>query len=135
MTKSRSSKVEAELPFSKRGCGPAEEMPFYLPDFLACAATPYDPVERPDGLVNMGVAENKLVQDMLQERIERVQIKHGVKELGYADFTGTAGLKQAFARVLERWVFCGGKIEKPEERMIITNGCTSAIAMMATRVA
>lgn len=123
-------------PLSKRG----KIQPFsYFPEFLALADGKdkrgwYNAEKNPSGIVNFVVAENKSCYDMLKERLKRVDVggENFPNELvGYGSFNGWIKLRQAFARVLEEFVFRNG-LEIDPDRLVVMNGCTSTLVSLVT---
>lgn len=85
----------------------------------------WNPITNPKGFVNLGTAENTLMQDILPRHIhENIQLPRSA--FTYGDGTvGTKRLRQAIAQFLTKRL----KPVKPLElrHISVTNGCNSAI--------
>ncbi|RZU48685.1 1-aminocyclopropane-1-carboxylate synthase [Krasilnikovia cinnamomea] len=93
---------------------------------FAAEADPYDPVSNPDGYVNVGTAENRLVWDLLAPRL-RAARGVAAADIRYAPLHGTAALRSQVARFLAR----GGSPVDPED-LIVVSGATAALDIIAS---
>ncbi|GAB1640022.1 aminotransferase class I/II-fold pyridoxal phosphate-dependent enzyme [Krasilnikovia sp. MM14-A1259] len=89
-------------------------------------ADPYDPVSNPDGYVNVGTAENRLVWDLLAPRLRAARAV-GAAHIRYAPLHGTAALRSQVARFLGR----SGAAVDPED-LIVVSGATAALDVIAS---
>ncbi|KAM9308067.1 1-aminocyclopropane-1-carboxylate synthase-like protein 1 [Gastrophryne carolinensis] len=68
---------------------------------VQCLQDPYDKLHNPQGFVNLGVAENKVCLDVMQERVTRPDMTClDTALLGYTPITGIRSLKEEAARFL-----------------------------------
>ena len=94
---------------------------------------PWDREKNPEGFVNLGVAENQLMQNELKAYMDaRMDISGSA--LTYQDGPlGSEQLRQALARFLGRQFNAHRKIEASE--IVVTNGVTSALEHAAWALA
>ncbi|MBW8799330.1 MAG: aminotransferase class I/II-fold pyridoxal phosphate-dependent enzyme [Streptomyces sp.] len=88
-------------------------------------ALPYHPRLRPDGWLNLGTAENRLVQDLHAETPPRLLT---ARDTRYAPLYGTPELRAHIARHLAD---LGGGPVDPED-LVLVAGATSALDVAAT---
>lgn len=88
-------------------------------------ADPFHPVDNPSGHVNLGTAENRLLEDLLHPLLTAPR---PAADTRYALPHGTAGLRAAVARLL------GGTWHAPvdPDDLVITAGATAALDVAAT---
>src|SRR5215207_6035307 len=88
---------------------------------------PYHPRHRPDGYLNLGTAENRLVWDLLEARIEASR-PLSAADVRYAPLHGTAALREAVAGyVARRW-----HVPADAEDLVLVSGATAALDIVAT---
>ncbi|XP_065062540.1 1-aminocyclopropane-1-carboxylate synthase-like protein 1 [Rhopilema esculentum] len=101
---------------------------------IACLAktidNPFHPETNPDGIINIGTSENKLVKDILTERFSKV--RHDDMPDRYMECGGKRGLPE-FRQSLETFLNKYMKPAEPFEKdnLYVYNGCGSAIEMLA----
>mmetsp|Transcript_93559 Transcript_93559/g.195038 ORF Transcript_93559/g.195038 Transcript_93559/m.195038 type:complete len:493 (+) Transcript_93559:123-1601(+) len=117
-------------PFSHRASLPSKETPKYLPEFFTEVIPNPWSEKNPNGVVNLGVAENRACQETLQNRFMQVKVDVPGPWMGYNDVSGMPELRQAFADVLEKHVFQNG-VKVDPNLLVVSNGCTSTISMLA----
>lgn len=78
-------------------------MPPYLVEHFARLGAPYDAAQRPDGYIPMCIAENRLMWDLLEPRVNRIRAVPP-EALGYADMIGPLPFREDLAAFLGRWV-------------------------------
>ncbi|MBK3582003.1 aminotransferase class I/II-fold pyridoxal phosphate-dependent enzyme [Streptomyces sp. MBT65] len=88
-------------------------------------ALPYHPSLRPDGWLNLGTAENRLVQDL---HGEVPPLPLTARETRYAPLYGTPELREHIARHLGSM---GGRAVDPED-LVVVAGATAALDVVAT---
>ncbi|MFJ9244464.1 aminotransferase class I/II-fold pyridoxal phosphate-dependent enzyme [Streptomyces sp. NPDC101776] len=88
-------------------------------------ALPYHPSLRPDGWLNLGTAENRLVQDLHGELPPPPLT---ARETRYAPLYGTPELREHIARHLSS---TGGRAVDPED-LVAVAGATAALDVVAT---
>ena len=91
-------------------------MPRYLLEHFQRAPHPYDPTHAPDGYIPLCVAENRLVWDLQQPKLQGPR-SVPAEALAYADMTGTPAFREALARFLARWVL--GRSVAPEHLAVL----------------
>ncbi len=94
-------------------------MPEYIDEHFARADEPWDPESNPDGYVSMCIAENKLVFDLLEPRMEACRMI-GPDALGYDAMIGSLSFREELARFMER-SFIGRPIA-PEQLAVLGGG-------------
>ncbi|HSV64766.1 MAG TPA: aminotransferase class I/II-fold pyridoxal phosphate-dependent enzyme [Mycobacteriales bacterium] len=87
---------------------------------------PYDPVRRPDGYLNLGTAENRLVWDLLEPRLATRTLT--AADTYYAPLHGTEELRAEIARLLS------GRCRTPvtAAELVVVSGATAALDILAT---
>jgi 1-aminocyclopropane-1-carboxylate synthase len=87
---------------------------------------PYDPIRNPNGYINLGTAENRLVGDLLAPRL--ADCSHVTPaDTQYAPLHGARALREAVAAFLSR----GRRPVAPED-LIIVSGATGALDVIAS---
>ncbi|KAJ0964107.1 hypothetical protein J5N97_029229 [Dioscorea zingiberensis] len=109
------------------------ESPHYE-GFSKCFDDPFDRVTNPNGIVQLGLAENRLTMDLLTEWIAgSVKASLMDPEVGglvsYQPFDGLVELKTALAGFMDQVM--RGSISFSPSQMIITAGATSAIETLS----
>lgn len=92
----------------------------------------YDPASRPAGIVNLGVAENKLATPLVMRRLANAGSGMSPESLAYNPYVGSARLRQAVARVLSRYV---ARCHIRPEQVLLTNGAGSALWLLSALIA
>lgn len=86
----------------------------------------WDAQTNPNGYIPMAIAENKLVWDLLEPRLDECRdIEHGA--LGYDDMRGSSEFRETLARFLGRKLF-GGAVSP--ESIAVVNGAGSALELI-----
>ncbi|XP_038065455.1 1-aminocyclopropane-1-carboxylate synthase-like protein 1 isoform X2 [Patiria miniata] len=67
---------------------------------MACSANQFDSCSNPDGVINLGTSENRLVFDLLRERLDGYNVKWEDYMFTYNDFQGIPELREAVAGFL-----------------------------------
>ncbi|XP_063594441.1 1-aminocyclopropane-1-carboxylate synthase-like protein 1 [Penaeus indicus] len=117
---------DAARVLSKRGAVTANYEDFLI-QYLNCAsANPYHPVDNPEGIINLGTAVNRLMEEELSARLRRGDaLSYSPSFQHYYDFAGTRELKVALVGFLERH-FCPPK-DIGEDEIVVLNGVTSCL--------
>ena len=76
-------------------------IPEYLLRHSDCLSDPYDPHTNPDGYIGLCEAENRLVAEMVAERLDRVPTVPP-STLFYDNMTGSARFREQLARFMSR---------------------------------
>src|SRR4051812_14172025 len=68
---------------------------------------PYHPDTNPDGYINVGVAENTLMSDIMVQALDDLSRRHPLEpiDLNYTDFAGAPKFREALARYFEKYIF------------------------------
>jgi|TARA_B110000977_G_scaffold177726_2_gene234544 1-aminocyclopropane-1-carboxylate synthase len=114
---------------SERGAN-ATKPPFsYLHAFFKAMAEPYEPSERPEGYVNLAVAQNMLTVDAVQQRLSAaMQKEQPSTTAGYDNMRGSDRLRTAMAKHLKRVVAPNADADAIHpDRLCISSGCGAVI--------
>ncbi|KJK58569.1 aminotransferase class I/II-fold pyridoxal phosphate-dependent enzyme [Saccharothrix sp. ST-888] len=90
-------------------------------------ARPYHPELRPDGYLNLGTAENRLVGDLLADRLARPGALTE-DDTRYAELHGSPVLRERIAELLTRT----GHSQVDPENLVVVSGATAALDIIAT---
>jgi aspartate/methionine/tyrosine aminotransferase len=103
---------------SRRGRRLVEQPPSaeYLREHLVRSASPYHPIDRPDGYVPLCVAENRLVCDLLLAKMGGCR-DVPASALGYDAMTGQPGFRKRLARFMGRSFL--GREPRPEQIAVL----------------
>lgn len=90
------------------------------------------PSTAPDRLINMGVAENVLTQDVMRAEIARIRTETPLPEgaMNYYAFEGVLEIRQAFAAFLQKRVFNG--VACNPDNICVANGCGPMLEVVAS---
>jgi aspartate/methionine/tyrosine aminotransferase len=90
-------------------------------------ARPYDPVRDPDGYLNLGTAENRLLWDVLEPRLAGPRPVQA-SDIRYALAYGTAGFRAAVAGFLSR----SRAVPVAADDLVVVSGATAALDIAAS---
>jgi aspartate/methionine/tyrosine aminotransferase len=90
-----------------------------------CLLNAYHPVNNPDGIINLGTAENRLVWDLLEPKLNEMNRSHE-GDCHYGPTYGHPVLHQALANFIDRSF--GVKLDP--QGFVIGNGATAIIYML-----
>jgi aspartate/methionine/tyrosine aminotransferase len=90
-------------------------------------AAPYHPQRRPDGYLNLGTAENRLIWDLLAPRLSGRRSLTAA-DTHYAPLHGSQPLRHVLARFLSG--IC--RTEVDAEELVIVSGATAALDVLAS---
>ncbi|EOD33646.1 hypothetical protein EMIHUDRAFT_467730 [Emiliania huxleyi CCMP1516] len=121
---------------SRRG----REAPALLPRYLSDArgVETFDAVSRPDGVLQLSVAENQMISDWLVPRIRSIAASpasdaHGggaglfeQADIFYQQTHGTPQCRAAVAAHMER-VLCGGSYPIDPDKLVVGAGCNAVL--------
>ncbi|CAN1237419.1 1-aminocyclopropane-1-carboxylate synthase 1 [Linum grandiflorum] len=105
----------------------------YFDGWKAYNSYPYHPIHRPDGVIQMGLAENQLCFDKIRDWISNnpkasICTPEGVHMFNdiaiFQDYHGLPEFRQAIARFMER--VRGDKVKFDPERIVMGGGATGA---------
>ncbi|KAH0734279.1 hypothetical protein MTR67_050713 [Solanum verrucosum] len=110
----------------------------YFDGWKAYEIDPFHPTQNPNGVIQMGLAENQLCFDLIQEWVVNNQ-KSSIctaggceefKEIAiYQDYHGLPEFRRAVARFMSK--VRGDKIKFDEERIVMSGGATGAHELLA----
>lgn len=112
---------------SQRAARLAAESPAIATAHFRAQADPYHPERNPDGCINLGTAENRLVWDLLEPRLTAPRPVRA-EDVHYAPLHGTAALRTTIAAFLAR---CWGTAVDPEN-LVVVSGVTGALDVIAS---
>ncbi|KAH9496495.1 hypothetical protein Btru_043185 [Bulinus truncatus] len=94
----------------------------------------YDSINNPNGIINMGVAENKICEDLMLSKLKSIQEKGESSRLLYYDVNGGNNEMKRIAKRFLKTFF--HPLEDIDERsVVIINGATAALEILAYAVA
>ncbi|XP_047327878.1 1-aminocyclopropane-1-carboxylate synthase-like [Impatiens glandulifera] len=120
-----------------RSNGHGEES-HYFDGWKAYESDPYHSVSNPNGVIQMGLAENQLCFDSIQEWIIKnpqasicsAEGLHDFKDVAiYQDYHGLPEFRNAVAKFMTR--VRGGKVEFEPDRVVMSGGATGAQETLA----
>lgn len=112
---------------SQRATRLVAESPAIAIAHFRAQADPYHPERNPDGCINLGTAENRLVWDLLEPRLT-VPRPVRAEDTHYAPLHGSAALRTTIAAFLAR---CWRTAVDPEN-LVVVSGVTSALDVVAS---
>ncbi|KAH9496498.1 hypothetical protein Btru_043193 [Bulinus truncatus] len=94
----------------------------------------YDSINNPNGIINLGVAENKICEDLMLSKLKSIQEKGESSRLLYYDVNGGNNEMKRIAKRFLKTFF--HPLEDIDERsIVIINGATAALEILAYAVA
>ncbi|XP_051147038.1 1-aminocyclopropane-1-carboxylate synthase [Andrographis paniculata] len=109
----------------------------YFDGWKAYDSDPFDPIRNPNGVIQMGLAENQLCFDLVQEWIERNpeasicshEGLHAFKNIAlFQDYHGLPHFRNAVARFMAK--MRGGRVSFDPDRIVMGGGATGANEML-----
>ncbi|KAJ3337508.1 hypothetical protein HDU93_001001 [Gonapodya sp. JEL0774] len=97
-------------------------------------ANEYDELSNPSGIINLGVAENRLMWKDILEKLNSGFVYES-SHLQYPPYYGTEGLRTAIAAVLNSILVPLPNAKVSPQHIVVTNGCGSAISVLASVLA
>ncbi|KAG9158510.1 hypothetical protein Leryth_016165 [Lithospermum erythrorhizon] len=117
--------------------GHGENSP-YFDGWKAYDSDPYHPTNNPNGVIQMGLAENQLSFDLIQEWVVKnptasICTAEGVSDFKdiaiFQDYHGLPKFRQAVARFMEK--VRGDKVSFDPDRIVMSGGATGAQETLA----
>jgi 1-aminocyclopropane-1-carboxylate synthase len=112
---------------SRRAAGLASSPPAIADAHFLAESAPFHPQHRPDGYLNLGTAENRLVWDLLEDRLSSAGPPRE-QDARYAPLYGTVALREAVAAHLTR--VCGTPVDA--EDLVVVSGATGALDVVTS---
>lgn len=120
---------------SERGRANVKDLPALVQAHFNALGDMYDPEENPNGHINMGTAETRLVDweviELLEKTAQRMKLKP--ENIHYNKFHGTDQFREAIAGHWQSIIF-GKNSERTitKDNIAACAGCTVALEMLAT---
>ncbi|XP_028410612.1 1-aminocyclopropane-1-carboxylate synthase-like protein 1 [Dendronephthya gigantea] len=125
------SKSMDEWDLSER-CYRYVKMDFPLLDYMeAYLANPYDKEDNPEGIINMGTSENKIIADIVTAKLNE-QNEFKEEHSHYGDFRGMPKFRESMAKFFERYMKPLEKIDP--ENIAVYNGCASIVKALSATI-
>lgn len=120
---------------SRRGVAATAPSLPYLELFVAGLQRPYDASTRPDGVISMVIAENRLVAGAIEAALRRAAAEMPADRTiaGYDDMCGRHGLRSAMLDMVAR-TFLRGRVPRSalqERCLVASSGCGALIGHLA----
>ncbi|CAN4108328.1 unnamed protein product [Withania somnifera] len=105
----------------------------YFDGWKAYDSDPFHPVKNPNGVIQMGLAENQLCSDLIEDWIKRnpkasICTPEGIKSFkaiaNFQDYHGLPEFRRAIAKFMEKTR--GGRVTFDPERVVMAGGATGA---------
>src|SRR5690606_26470680 len=112
---------------SKRAETLFRETPPLVEAHFKCAANPYNPVSNPEGYINLGTAENFLIEDKLLEKIKTIPPVSG-KNLHYDFPWGSIELRKSYAEFLNKFMNIK---DVTEDKIAVASGASALIEILS----
>ncbi|KAJ3203060.1 hypothetical protein HDU83_001615 [Entophlyctis luteolus] len=88
----------------------------------------YDASKNPQGIINMGVAENKL---MAEELTSKISITLNPSDLSYGSFAGSRDLRKQIAGLMNRRLKLDSEHALTDSQVVVGNGAGSMVSCIA----
>ncbi|KAF8379591.1 hypothetical protein HHK36_029032 [Tetracentron sinense] len=117
--------------------GHGEDSP-YFDGWKAYDSNPFSPTQNPHGVIQMGLAENQLCFDLIQEWIKKnpkasictTEGADGFKDIAiFQDYHGLPDFRKAVAKFMGR--VRGGRVTFDADRIVMSGGATGANEVIA----
>ncbi|OMH80190.1 1-aminocyclopropane-1-carboxylate synthase-like protein 1 [Zancudomyces culisetae] len=102
-----------------------------LDEILKVTANPYDEVKNKDGILNLGMAVNKLNDEEILETLNKL-VKIEKHDLDYGVAHGSVPLREAVSGLFNKY-FAPRHDIVPDD-IVVTNGCTAALDLLAATI-
>ncbi|KAJ1648597.1 hypothetical protein LPJ64_000179 [Coemansia asiatica] len=103
--------------------------PLLFKAFSWISENPYIPKTNPEGIINAGVAANGTIKRLLVDKLNTIAGSFEESDLEYNSPNGSPTLRQEIAGIFNRHFYPANPIDAAD--IVVTNGCTSAIEMLA----
>ncbi|KAJ8626291.1 hypothetical protein MRB53_019598 [Persea americana] len=110
----------------------------YFDGWKAYDNNPYHPITNPEGVIQMGLAENQLCSDLIEDWVKRnpkasICTVEGVSEFKdialYQDYHGLPAFRNAMAKYMRK--VTGGRARFDPDRIVMSGGATGANELIA----
>ncbi|XP_043722538.1 1-aminocyclopropane-1-carboxylate synthase 7-like [Telopea speciosissima] len=113
-----------------------EDSPYFA-GWKAYDENPYDEVNNPSGVIQMGLAENQvsfdLLEEYLEQHLEASTWGNGISSFRenalFQDYHGLKAFRKAMASFMEQ--IRGGRVKFDPDRIVLTAGATAANELLA----
>jgi aspartate/methionine/tyrosine aminotransferase len=117
-----------DFPLARRAVKYVTQLSGYEKAIRRVISNTYHPQNNSSGIINIGVAENILMSEIMSEKIRELNIKYPLlpDELHYTDFSGSLELKTTIANLLKKFIF---RVQDhiDHSQLIIFNGAGAII--------
>eukprot|EP00111_Clytia_hemisphaerica_P001465 TCONS_00004188-protein len=112
---------------SRRACTKSKGQPNLLHTaWYRHHQNPYHPQQNPDGIINLGTAENRLLFDLIQEKLADIKLDQMHESYThYCKLSGTDAFRQKLSAFFNRFMHPQEKIV--EQDVYVMNGCGTVI--------
>lgn len=110
----------------------------YFDGWKAYDRDPYHPTQNPEGAIQMGLAENLLCHDLIEDWIRKnpaasISTEKGISQFravaNFQDYHGLPFFRQAVAKFMEK--VRGGRVRFDPDRIVMSGGATGAQETLA----
>ncbi|KAL0923568.1 hypothetical protein M5K25_007630 [Dendrobium thyrsiflorum] len=110
----------------------------YFDGWKAHDRDPYHPTQNPEGVIQMGLAENLLCHDLIEKWIRKnpaasICTEEGISQFravaNFQDYHGFPFFRQAVAKLMEK--VRGGRVKFDPDRIVMSGGATGAQETLA----
>ncbi|KAG6505962.1 hypothetical protein ZIOFF_031275 [Zingiber officinale] len=110
----------------------------YFDGWKAYDSDPFHPKHNPKGVIQMGLAENQLCFDLIEDWLKRnpeasICTREGISQFrdigNFQDYHGLSSFRRAIARFMEK--ARGGRVRFDPDRVVMSGGATGAQETMA----
>ncbi|EPS73876.1 hypothetical protein M569_00871 [Genlisea aurea] len=132
---SRGSTGRAQLSSRATSISKPSDSPYYI-GLDRAREDPYDEIENPNGIIQLGLSENRLSLDLIEEWFSKVftyssvGIKCGPMISTYQPMDGMPSFKKVMADFMTQ-VMGRGEVSFHPSRLIITSGATAAVEILS----
>ena len=119
---------------SRRGMANVKDMPMLVHAHWKTLDDPFDPKTNPKGYINLGTAENHLMDSMVLDLLGRIQSQMRLKpeHIHYELFYGSKALRESIAHYWQNILLSAESQRKLEpENIVVACGCSLALEMIA----
>lgn len=124
-----SQQAETQPSISRRALRSISQENILLEFFSKAANNMFHPEDNPTGVINMGTSENKVVADLLKEKLSRINLGDVPNELmQYSIMHGRVPFRNALAKFLTRYMKPVTPVDAND--LYVFNGSGSVIELL-----